>query len=89
MNSRSFPKILVLMVCLASVSLADFSNYLDDLIDCRRVERQTQNPVAARPCGFEPLRRHSFTALGVGRSAFTVERLHLGQHKLRAAEIIF
>jgi len=39
MNSRSFPKILVLMVCLASVSLADFSNYLDDLIDCRRVER--------------------------------------------------
>src|SRR5438046_10311978 len=32
--------------------------------------RWTQNPVAARPCGFEPLRRQS--PLGVGRWALDV-----------------
>src|SRR5256885_14422361 len=33
--------------------------------------RWTQNPVAARPCGFEPLRRQS-SSLSVGRSILDV-----------------
>jgi hypothetical protein len=37
--------------------------------------RWTQNPVAARPCGFEPLRRQ--VALNVGRWTLGVKRVSL------------